>query len=44
VYNFARRNRIPLAYFATGREAVRHLETADPVRLVSALFGKEWNK
>jgi len=44
VYNFARRNQVPLAYFATGREAARHLETADPMRLVSALFGKEWNK
>jgi len=44
VYNFARRNQVPLAYFATGREAARHLETADPMRLVSALFGREWNK
>jgi flagellar biosynthesis protein FlhF len=44
IYNFARRNQIPLAYFAIGREAAHHLETADPVRLVSALFGKEWNK
>jgi flagellar biosynthesis protein FlhF len=44
MYNFARRNQVPLAYFATGREAARHLETADPMRLVSALFGREWNK
>ncbi len=44
VYNFARRNQVPLAYFATGREAARHLETADPMRLASALFGREWNK
>jgi flagellar biosynthesis protein FlhF len=44
VYNFARRNQVPLAYFATGREAAQHLETADPMRLVSALFGREWNK
>jgi flagellar biosynthesis protein FlhF len=44
VYNFARRNRIPLGYFATGRDAARNLEIADPVRLASALFGKEWNK
>ena len=44
VYNFARKNRIPLGYFATGRDAARNLEIADPVRLASALFGKEWNK
>jgi len=44
IYNFARRNQIPLAYFATGREAAQHLEIADPARLAAALFGKEWNK
>jgi flagellar biosynthesis protein FlhF len=44
VYNFARKNQIPLAYFSTGKEAARHLEVVDPARLVSALFGKEWNK
>ena len=44
VYNFARRNQLSLAYFATGTESDRHLEVADPGRLVSALFGKEWNK
>lgn len=44
LYNFARKNHTPLAYFTTGRETARHLETADPIRLVSALFGKEWNK
>ena len=44
VYNFARRNKIPLGYFATGRDAARNLEVADPARLASALFGKEWNK
>ncbi|NOH01731.1 MAG: hypothetical protein HND47_07115 [Chloroflexi bacterium] len=44
VYNFARRNRIPLSYFAAGRDAARDLEVADPVRLASALFGKEWSK
>jgi flagellar biosynthesis protein FlhF len=44
LYNFARRSNVPLGYFTTGREAARHLETADPNRLVSALFGKEWNK
>jgi flagellar biosynthesis protein FlhF len=42
VYNFARRNQLPLGYFATGRDAANHFETADPVRLVLALFGKEW--
>ena len=44
LYNFTRRSNIPLAYFTTGRETSSHLETADPSRLVSALFGKEWNK
>jgi flagellar biosynthesis protein FlhF len=44
VYNFARKNQIPLGYFTTGKEASRHLEVVDPSRLVSALFGKEWNK
>jgi len=44
LYNFARRSNTPLAYFTTGRETARHLETADPSRLVSALFGKEWNR
>jgi flagellar biosynthesis protein FlhF len=44
LYNFARKNQIPLGYFTTGRETSSHLEVADPARLVSALFGKEWNK
>ena len=44
LYNFARKSNVPLGYFTTGRETARHLETADPNRLVSALFGKEWNK
>ena len=44
VYNFARKNQVPLAYFATGRDAASHFETADPTRLVLALFGKEWTK
>lgn len=44
VYNFARKNQLPLSYFATGRDAARNLEVADPARLVSALFGREWNK
>lgn len=43
-YNFARKNQIPLSFFTTGRDAARHLEVADPIRLASALFGKEWNK
>lgn len=42
VYNFARRNQIPLGFFATGRDAANHFEIAEPARLVSALFGKEW--
>lgn len=44
VYNFARKNQLPLSYFATGRDAARHWEVADPERLVLALFGREWNK
>jgi flagellar biosynthesis protein FlhF len=44
LYNFTRKNQIPLGYFTTGRETSSHLEAADPARLVSALFGKEWNK
>ncbi len=42
LYNFARKNQIPLGYFTTGRDTSRHLEVADPARLASALFGKEW--
>lgn len=44
VYNFARKNQIPLGYFTTGREISRSLEVVDPAKLVSALFGREWNK
>jgi flagellar biosynthesis protein FlhF len=44
VYNFARKNQMPLGYFTTGKETSRHLEVVDPSRLVSALFGKSWNK
>ena len=44
VYNFVRKNQVPLGFFTTGKEASRHLEMVDPARLVSALFGKEWNK
>lgn len=44
LYNFARKSSVPLSYFTNGRETARHLETADPQRLVSALFAKEWNK
>ena len=44
LYNYARKSNVPLAYFTTGRETSRHLETANPIRLVAALFGKEWNK
>ncbi len=44
VYNFARRNRLPLSFFAKGRDAALDLEIADPARLASALFGREWIK
>lgn len=44
LYNFARKNQIPLSYFTTGRDAANHFETADPARLVLALFGKEWTR
>lgn len=44
IYNFARRNLLPLGFFATGRDAARNLEVADPIRLASSLFGREWNK
>ncbi len=44
VYNFVRKNQVPLGYYTTGKETSRHLEVVDPARLVSALFGKEWNK
>jgi flagellar biosynthesis protein FlhF len=44
VYNFARKNQIPLGYFATGRDAANHFEIADPARLALALFGKEWTR
>lgn len=44
VYNFARKNQLPLSFFTTGKETARNLEVSDPARLVAALFGKEWNK
>jgi flagellar biosynthesis protein FlhF len=44
VYNFARKNQVPLGFFTTGKEVARNLEVVDPARLVSALFGKEWAK
>ncbi len=44
VYNFVRKNQVPLGFYTTGKEASRHLEVVDPARLVSALFGREWNK
>jgi len=44
VYNFSRKNQIPLGFFTTGKETARNLEVVDPTRLVSALFGKVWNK
>jgi flagellar biosynthesis protein FlhF len=44
VYNFARKNQLPLSYFTTGRDVSLNLEVADPIRLASALFGKEWSK
>ncbi|HEX2993904.1 MAG TPA: hypothetical protein VHP14_03715, partial [Anaerolineales bacterium] len=44
LYNFARRNQVPLSYFATGRDAARNFEVADPMRLAAALFGRGWNK
>jgi len=43
VYNFARKNQIPLSFLTNGKEAANHLEVADPARLVEALFGKDWN-
>jgi flagellar biosynthesis protein FlhF len=44
VYNYARKNQVPLGFFATGKEPADSLEVADPARLVSALFGTEWTK
>lgn len=44
LYNFARKSQIPLSFLTIGKEAARHLEVADPARLVAALFGKEWNR
>jgi Flagellar GTP-binding protein len=44
IYNFARKNQLPLSYFVTGRDVSLNLEVADPARLTSALFGKGWNK
>ncbi len=42
IYNFARKGAFPLSFASTGRDAARHLEVADPARLVEALFGKVW--
>jgi flagellar biosynthesis protein FlhF len=44
VYNYARKNQVPLGFFTTGKETARNLEVVDTERLVSALFGKVWNK
>jgi flagellar biosynthesis protein FlhF len=44
LYNFARRNQIPLGFLTTGKEVARHLEVADPARLVAALFGRDWSR
>jgi flagellar biosynthesis protein FlhF len=44
LYNFARRSQTPLGYFTTGKETARHLEVADPARLVAALFGRDWSR
>lgn len=44
VYNFARKSNFPLGFFTTGKEAARHLEVADPARLVTALFGHAWSR
>jgi flagellar biosynthesis protein FlhF len=44
LYNLARKTQLPLSFLTTGKEAARHLEVADPARLVAALFGREWSK
>jgi flagellar biosynthesis protein FlhF len=44
VYNFARKIQTQLGFFTIGRDAANHLEVADPTKLVSALFRKEWTR
>lgn len=44
LYNLARKTQLPLSFLTTGKETARHLEVADPARLVAALFGQEWSK
>lgn len=44
IYNFARKNQLPLSFFTTGKETGRNLEVANPARLASALFGAAWIK
>jgi flagellar biosynthesis protein FlhF len=44
VYNFSRKSQLPMAYFTCGKEASASLQVANAERLVSALFGKGWNR
>ena len=42
VYNFSRKNQLPLTYFTYGKSASGSLQAADSSRLAAALFGKGW--
>ena len=44
LYNLARRSRLPLAFYTTGKEANGNLLCADAEKLVNALFRKGWTK
>lgn len=42
VFNFSRKNQLPLTYFTFGKSASGSLQAADASRLASALLGKGW--
>lgn len=44
VYNFARKSRLPMGFFSSGKDATDHFQIANPTRLVAAVFGKGWIK
>jgi flagellar biosynthesis protein FlhF len=44
VYNFARKSRLPMGFFSSGKEVTEKFQLANTTRLVAALFGKGWMK
>lgn len=44
VYNFARKSRLPMGFFSSGKDATSQFQLANTTRLVAAVFGKGWMK